>query len=372
MVRRILVVSPYFYPEGGGLERYAFWVSRMLAEGYSVHVLCMTREEGRDERSGSVTVRRVGTNLVISNTPVSLRFVLEVARLVKDADIVVAHTPVPFASDVASFFAKILGIPFKVVYHTVGLEKDAGILDLIAKVYSRTLERFTLWRADLVAVSHRVWEYLRDRGYHPAILYPTWDLGEMDSSCEGLANKENIVLFVGQLGEYSRFKNLGTLIKAFAIVSSRYPEWELWVVGGGDLLEEYRRLVLDMGLSGRVRFIGRVLEREKLWRIYNMSKILVVPSSSESFGMVVPEAMIRGTPAIVSKGVGAIVLVEAWKSGAVVDRVSPEELSRVLMEFMENPKMLRKMGFLSRLIVTRRMRGCDRQACFKVFGVRER
>ncbi|CAD5243310.1 glycosyltransferase family 4 protein [Thermococcus camini] len=346
--RRILVVSPYFYPEGGGLERYALDMARALSGENEVEVLCMTRGEGGIDNIGGIKVHRVKPGLVVSNTPLSLKFVMKVASMIQGVDLIIAHTPVPFAADVASFLAKLMGIPIRIVYHTVGLKKGAGFLDALAGLYSATLERFTLWGAEIIAVSKTVWEYLRGNGYNPRVSHPQIGLPEHASRQRG-RSREKVILFVGQLGRYHRFKNLDLLIRAFSELSAEFPEWKLWVVGDGDLLDEYRQMALELGLGSRVRFFGRIDDPEELAGIYLKSGVLVLPSSFESFGMVVAEALAFGVPVIVSPHAGARILVESGKNGFVLGDLSVPVLVNVVRLMMDNPKLLRKMSVLARL-----------------------
>ena len=342
---RILVVSPYFYPEGGGLERYAFWMAKELLKNYNVEVLCMTRDKERIENINGLRVHRIKPLLILSNTPFSIRFALKAVSLMKGVDYIIAHTPVPFAVDIASLIAKLRNIPIKVVYHTVGLKKGRGLLDVIAAVYSSTVERLTLRNVKITAVSHVVWMYLKGRRYNADISYPPLML---ERSTKRRANKEKIILFVGQLGSYHRFKNLDLLIRAFSKVSLEFPGWELWIVGDGDMLDYYKGLAVKLGVPENVRFLGRVDNPERLKYIYSIARILVLPSSFESFGMVIPEALSAGTPVVISPHVGAKVLVENGKNGLLLEDVSVDSLENAIKYLLENPKLLRKMGHISK------------------------
>jgi len=42
---KLLMVSPYFYPEGGGLENYAYTLQKLVKKGFGVTVLCSTKNE---------------------------------------------------------------------------------------------------------------------------------------------------------------------------------------------------------------------------------------------------------------------------------------------------------------------------------------
>ncbi|ACJ17313.1 glycosyltransferase [Thermococcus onnurineus NA1] len=355
--KSILIVSPYFYPEGGGLERYAFHMAKRLAKEHDVEVLCMTKGSESSEDMNGFRVCRIKPELIVSNTPIGLKFVVALAKRMKHKDLIIAHTPVPFAADVAAILSGIYDIPIRIVYHTVGLKKGARLLDFIAVIYMATLERLTLRRAMITSVSRSVWEYLKRKGYNSEISYPPMAHSLMEHCLLNLpVKRKNVILFVGQLGRYHRFKNLDLLLGAFSEVSSRYPGWELWIVGDGDMKPEYVSLVSKLGISQRVRFLGRINDPDDLARVYSTAKMLVLPSSFESFGMVVVEAQAFGVPVVISPNVGSKVFVLDGKTGTIMKTIKIESLEEALETLMSNPKRLRKMAILSRKFTQHRIR----------------
>lgn len=340
---KILMVSPYFYPEGGGLERYAYQMAKGLSRNNDVTVVCMTKKYTKIEKIGKIKVYRLKPLFVLSNTPISPLFPFRLARIMKKEkfDLIIAHTPVPFAADVASLLAKIFGTHMKIVYHTVGLEKGRTILDMVGRIYSHTLERLTLRNCEIISVSGKVWEYLKFQGFSSRIVIPGIGEGLRDIK-RRRTKRENAILFVGQLGKYHRFKNLDMLIEVFTQISREFPDWRLWIVGDGDLREYYEALVTKLKIKGKVEFFGYVKNPEDLAEIYSRAKILVLPSSFESFGMVVLEALYFKTPVVVNKNVGAADrLVFSGKNGFIFN--TKPELYTILKKLISNPKIIRKM-----------------------------
>lgn len=344
------MVSPYFYPEGGGLERYAYGMARLLTnDGHDVEVVCMTRSSSRVEKFDGVLVRRIKPAVIISNTPLGLRFTLEVLKRARGKDLIIAHTPVPFAADVSAFVSKILNVPIIVVYHTVGLRKGRPLLDAIGSLYGRTLERFTLTAGDLISVSKPVWEFLRERGYSSRIHLKPFFAGLTVS--ERPVKKERAVLFVGQLGRYHSFKNLHLLMRAFSrlLRDDEFVKlgWRLWVVGGGDMLEHYVELSRELNIEDNVVFWGNIDDREVLFDLYRRASVLVLPSSFESFGLVVVEALSSCTPVLVSRVAGSSSLIADGRNGFFLDGDLEGDIVSLLKILINNPKILRKMSVLS-------------------------
>lgn len=108
------------------------------------------------------------------------------------------------------------------------------------------------------------------------------------------------ILFVGTLGER---KGLRYLIDALALLSEQgITDLELDVLGPGDNRSEYEQLILQGGLSGRVRFQGRVADP---FPFYRDADLMVVPSLFDSYPDTVLEALHVGVPVIASR-VGGI------------------------------------------------------------------
>jgi glycosyltransferase involved in cell wall biosynthesis len=99
------------------------------------------------------------------------------------------------------------------------------------------------------------------------------------------------------LSRIHRIKGLDLLLRAWAEV--RPEGWRLDVVGEGAEAEvrALRTLVADLGLEGAVSFADPVDGAAK-WARYRASDLLVLPSRSENFGMVVAEALAAGTPVL--------------------------------------------------------------------------
>lgn len=109
---------------------------------------------------------------------------------------------------------------------------------------------------------------------------------------------EQFILFVGTIEPR---KNLPTLIRAFHGLVARYKTTaDLAIVGRqGWLYDDVYNLVEQLDLQDRVHFLGRVPTMDLLY-LYNASRMLVLPSYYEGFGLPPLEAMACGVPVIVS------------------------------------------------------------------------
>jgi len=106
------------------------------------------------------------------------------------------------------------------------------------------------------------------------------------------------VLFVGRLiGD----KRPLDLVRAMAQLAKTDDSLELLVVGAGELDSALREAVRAEGL--KARFLGFV-NQSRLPAVYASADAIVLPSSYETWGLVVNEAMACGVPAVVSDTVG--------------------------------------------------------------------
>ena len=103
------------------------------------------------------------------------------------------------------------------------------------------------------------------------------------------------------LGRIHPIKGVDMLLKAWRAVSSRFPEWQLRIVGPDNdgYLGRMQNLATKLKLA-RVEFSGPLYGEAKL-KAYRDAELFVLPTHSENFGMTVAESLAAGTPAIVSK-----------------------------------------------------------------------
>jgi len=135
------------------------------------------------------------------------------------------------------------------------------------------------------------------------------------------------------LGRLVKVKGLDLLLQAFLRLAQEDKEVELHIVGGGALESKLRRRVDG---ERRVHFHGSLFGDEKT-RVLWQCQVLVLPSKSESWGLVVNEAMAAGVPVIVSDAVGACTdLVGESGSGLIFPSGDEDALLGCMREMISN------------------------------------
>jgi D-inositol-3-phosphate glycosyltransferase len=161
----------------------------------------------------------------------------------------------------------------------------------------------------------------------------------------GLSALEHpVLLFVGRI---QPLKGLDVAVRTLAALEDRCAV--LLVVGGpsgpdGEAeLTRVRALIADFGLESRVRFVDPQ-PHHLLSSYYRAADVCLVPSRSESFGLVALEAAACGTPVVAAAVGGLRTLVDHGHTGFLVERRDPDAFAAYVREVLENPRLADEMS----------------------------
>lgn len=158
----------------------------------------------------------------------------------------------------------------------------------------------------------------------------------------GVDTGKNIYLFVGKLID---IKRPGILIKAFDKATDEGGA-KLLFVGDGDMRKNLERRSRMCDRKQDIDFVGFQNQTE-LPKYYKLSDVFILPSVSETFGMVIPEAMNFSLPIITTTGVGAAADLVDAENGRVVPKDDLEKLAGAISYFENNPGEAGNMGDVS-------------------------
>jgi D-inositol-3-phosphate glycosyltransferase len=158
-----------------------------------------------------------------------------------------------------------------------------------------------------------------------------------------------VLLFVGRI---QPLKAPDVLIRAAATMLEREPRLRdrllIAVVGGPSgsgraRPDELVRLAERLGVADVVRFEPPCPQQE-LADWYRAADVTVVPSYSESFGLVAVESQACGTPVVAAEVGGLPTAVRDGESGVLVRGHDPADYARVLLGLLDAPRRLRRMS----------------------------
>lgn len=132
-------------------------------------------------------------------------------------------------------------------------------------------------------------------------------------------------------GRIDKNKNIPTTQKAMELLRQRGYETTLTVVGKIKDQKEFEIIQRDPHTT-----CLPAMPKEKLIDVYRSADIFVMPSFTESFGLVYAEAMSQGLPVIYSKGQGFDGQFPEGSVGFAVDSRSPESVAEGIIKVIEN------------------------------------
>jgi glycosyltransferase involved in cell wall biosynthesis len=220
-------------------------------------------------------------------------------------------------------------VPSLAAYLSKVVPEAVAAADVVATVsseVSRTLiKHFQTPREKLVVIPNGIAPHFR-RISDPLLLNATQ---------HKFALKHPLVLGVGTLEPR---KNHAGLIKAFYAAQQKKGGPAMLALAGGPgwLYEETRKLVADLKLERKVRFLGRVSDLE-LITLYSMADVFAFPSFFEGFGIPPLEAMACGAPVITSNT--SSLPEVAGDAALLVDPSDTTELAQAIQTLLENEEL---------------------------------
>ena len=385
-VERVALVSVHTCPldqpgigDSGGMNVYVRSVARRLAE-MGVEVDIFTRAAGPEQHVVDVDpgVRVVhleaGPDRPVEKEELPnhlgefltsmVRFDSEeAARLGADSPIYdVVHSHYWLSGSIGRRARERWGVPLVHSFHTLGAVKNLTLADgespeppnriageqKIAQVADCILAPTVGEAADLVNLYGA--DPRRVRVVAPGVDTDVFTPGDREAAkaALGLAGR-SVVLFVGRL---QPLKQPEVAVRAIARLAATSPELApqltLVVVGGpsgrgGVQPESLTKLAAELGVADLVRLEGTV-PHDVIPLYYRAADVTLIPSRSESFGLVAIESSACGTPVIASDVGGLRVAVRDDVTGWLVPSFAPEAFADALGRVLDDPAQATAMG----------------------------
>lgn len=149
-----------------------------------------------------------------------------------------------------------------------------------------------------ICVSNLLEAKLKTRGFtNTTVIYNGINLYPINEEKE---NRDITILTVATL---IKRKNIDLILKAFEEISKRFKNVKLTIVGEGIEKERLQEFTRELKIEEKVEFVGQK-KNDEVHEIMKRSKIFLLPSINEGFGIVYPEAMHNGCITIGTKNEG--------------------------------------------------------------------
>lgn len=322
---------------GGGAERVLAYVANGLVKrGYRVGVLSFDQPGGHSFYNLDPKIDRIelgiGSTIKPASTFITIKRIKALRKNVK-----------AYAPDVTIGFMHSMFIPlgFALLGTSIPMIASEHIVPEHYRKYPLQLLLFysTPFIADqITCVSEQV-----QKLYHPFIARkmfvvpnPIGPKGYKHADVLGRDKKYKILLAVGRLEPQ---KDYLTLIKAFSMISDYFPDWNLRIVGDGQMRQRLESVIKNRGLKNRIYLPGA---KREISKEYLSAQLFVQSSRYESFCLTTAEALSHGLPVVGFKDCpGVNQLIINGVNGYLVTgkRNKIVNLANTLKSLMQNDKL---------------------------------
>lgn len=256
-----------------------------------------------------------------------------------------------------------LGIPLANSFHTLGKVKDAARTDSESASSAERLltEQEVISRSDCVIAStpYEFDDLLEHYGASPERLcvsppgvdHDIFHPGDKQEARRRLGfTDQHIVLFAGRVQAH---KGTDIAVQALSHLATRdapnTTNTVLHIVGGAsgrdgdDELNRCYNTIAQHDLTDDVRFFDPIPHHE-LADHYRAADVVIVPSRSESFGLVAAEAQACGTPVVAANTGGLPYVVAASESGLLVDHHDPRAFAVAIAAILDHPSFAERLA----------------------------
>jgi glycosyltransferase involved in cell wall biosynthesis len=312
----------------------------------------------REEIFDGVRIIRVPVLFRVSKGVIMPTFGWLAWKLVSSHDVVHLHLPQFDAAGVA-LRGRILGKPTLITYHCDLLLPKSffnqlvnSVVHLMNHLAGILADRVCAYTEDFASHSPYLLQYAEKlEVILPPVVMPT--VSDQDvAAFKQRVNPENHSPVIGMATRFASEKGVEILLNALSTVMDAYPNAKVLyagqyqdVMGEGHYFQKLLPMIHQYQEKGRWEFLG-VLDQKKLAQFYSCLDVLVVPSlnSTETFGLVQIEAMIRGTPSIASNLPGVRMPPRLTGMGEVVPIGEPQALAEAIIRIVNDPEKYFRPG----------------------------
>jgi phosphatidylinositol alpha-mannosyltransferase len=338
---RIVQISPYSWDAPGGVQGHIAQLSHHLRErGHDVLVLAPGDKPGF--RDGARVVGRPYP-VHVNGSVARLCFSPRSSRIVRKAfsafgpDVIHVHDPLTPSTAMLGVLHKTA--PVVATFHSYFARDHfegrlyTAVAPLLRPVWRRIDRRLAVSEAARYSVCSRM-------GTLPVEIVPNGaDVELFAQATPADLPDGRILLFVGRLEPRKGFP---VAVKAFAELAPRYPDLRLVVVGAGEQAQAVEALRPE--LRQRVHMLGKV-PNEALPTYHRAADVFVSPATgSESFGIVLVEAMAAGLPLVASDIAGYREVARHEREGLLVAPSDPRALAAGVRRLLDDPVLAERLG----------------------------
>ena len=324
---KLLIVLTYYYPHSTGLTQHAKSLAEAMARrGHQVTVVASRHDASlpkAPEMLNGVRVVRLWAPLRLSRGMVMPTFPWRVLSLMRQHDIVSIHTPM-LETALISMLGRVAGVNIVPTHHGDLFLPDGKLNEVIIKLMYGMFAFMARRAPAIVGYSEDYREnsyYLKPFQQKVEAIYPPVSIPHPD-----LEKAAKLRLkwrcgggpIIGFSGRFAHEKRPDLLIQSLEVVNQDYPNARIVFAGEYEINYEStwrKHKALVQKYKGQLIFLGMLDDRQELANFYAACDVLVIPSNNECMGLAQIEAMLCGTPVVMSDIYGGRVPVQVTGMG---------------------------------------------------------
>lgn len=293
------------------VKNYTYWLNKNYGKAYLITPKFPNYKDDEDFE----VIRYLSTKLPF-RPPYRIGYPyldLKVKNKLKNIKFDLLHTHCPFSSGhLALKLAKQKNIPLIATFHTKLYDDFKQVLksDFLTKIIIKHIINF-YEKVDYVwTVNEKTAETLRSYGYTKKIdIMPNGtdfssnfnyeENNEFMLKTHNISQNDLVFLFVGQ---HIWQKNLKLIVDALYILKKNNLDYKMFFIGEGYAQKALINQVENYNLTDRVKFLGKISDRNLLKRYFARSELFLFPSIYDNAPIVIREAAALKTPSIVIEG----------------------------------------------------------------------
>lgn len=259
-------------------------------------------------------------------------------------DIVHAHSPFGAGSE-ALRVARERGVPLVASFHSKYYDDFYKVTknDTLSQLLVAAVVRFYNRCDQVWAVSETTADVLKSYGYKKEIVIMPNGVSLRKAKNDAIREIEArfslepdvpLLLFVGQINWK---KNILRVLEACARLNGENVVFKLLLAGQGPDENAVKHKIADLGLDEKAQLIGHISNAEMLDALYARACVFTFPSLYDNAPMVVREAAVMGTPAVLVEGSSAAEVISDGVNGFLC-RDDSEHLYHVLKRALHDPQ----------------------------------
>src|SRR5258708_8604323 len=350
---KILICLLYYVPHRTGYTIHVQHVAEALAaRGHEVTVLCArhSMDLPRDEMVNGVRVVRLWAPIRMSRGMIMPAYPLALYQFMQRYDLIFTNTPM-LETALVALVAQLTGKSVVSTHHG-DLVLPPGFSNRVISFLMFQFYKFMAKRAyQLIAYSQ---DYADNSYYlqpfmdkvsvnYPPILMPE-PQPERSKELRAKWSHQGAPV-IGYARPCVQEKRPDLLIKALDVINTKYPNARIVFAGQYDIPYEHtwqEQQALVEQYKDQLIFLGLLTDDQEMADFYAAIDVLVLPSDTECFALVQVEAMLCGTPVVMTHTPGGPVPVTETGMGQIVPRGDSRAIGQAVLDILADPARYRK------------------------------